>query len=256
MKKITAIGIILIMNICICFIGCSNVHETNRENNTDAENISLYVKPSTNTEYNEPPVSQNMDFFTYDALKNWIKNNVSNVNLPNKAPSSNEGVYGCEDLNLKDVPIYVPCLNGEAIKLRDDSGVSILSAELYGKPWIFWNSINFDGVHVSFRQALMSNNEISEFDGKNISQVIKTIAPDAPNIDNIDKYPAYKSITERIVYINGTEVQSLFMLTEWGETDRLYIEFMYENSMFILVVVGSEDIPDTFWNQFSMHFLS
>lgn len=256
MKKIIIIGIILIINICICFVSCSNVNESSNENNTDIENKSSCPDANSTTIYEDQPISQSIVFFTYEDLENWIKNNKLDVDLPNKSPSSNEDRNNIENINLQNVPIYVPYLNGEAINLRDDSGVSIFSVELYGKPWIFWNSIDFDGVHVSFRQALLNDNEISEFDGKNISQVIRTIAPDAPNINNIDKYPDYKSIEEKTVYINDTEVQALFLLTEWNETDRLYIEFMYENSMFVLFVMGSDDIPNTFWNEFSMNLLS
>ena len=126
-------------------------------------------------------------------------------------------------------------------KVDMTSNISLFSYELYTLPWI-WYQGDVDGSRLTVKISYLSKQLTDYASNHSMSETIKYIAPDAPNVDNYDSKSSYLMIKESNIIVNGGSCNALISQTTNGET---YIQFVI-GDIFVVVSGKSSLLTSTF----------
>lgn len=151
------------------------------------------------------------------------------------------------------IELFVPAIDGNVFALRDREGfsnISFLTSELYNLPWIWYHckvDENDIDIKISY-YGVIGNNELATTN--NYYEILKQIAPDAPNPDNYTKFNSYQNIYESEMSLaNGRTVVA--MISEIKNTSKIYVMFNYDNIL-VSVYANKNMLSESFWSRFTL----
>ena len=125
-----------------------------------------------------------------------------------------------------------------------------LTSELYNLPWIWYHckvDENDIDIKISY-YGVIGNNELATTN--NYYEILKQIAPDAPNPDNYTKFNSYQNIYESEMSLaNGRTVVA--MISEIKNTSKIYVMFNYEGVL-VNVYADKSVLTESFWSSFTL----
>ncbi|WP_303804439.1 dockerin type I repeat-containing protein, partial [Ruminococcus flavefaciens] len=199
-----------------------------------------------------PPATNSYSYESYSDLNEALIKQDSSILVD----SNNYGELFNKTVSAfgnKDIDLYVPAIDGKACDLRNKEGfsnISLMTAELYNLPWI-WYHCKVNNIDVDVKLAYHSVIESSELNSaKNYYEVLKVIAPDAPNPDNYAKFESYQKIYEsEITIANGEKVVA--MISEIANSSNVYVMFVYEGKL-VSIYANKDDLSESFLSSFSL----
>ena len=126
-------------------------------------------------------------------------------------------------------------------KVDMTSNISLFSYELYTLPWI-WYQGDVDGSRLTVKISYLSKQLTDYASNHSMSETIKYIAPDAPNVDNYDYKSSYLMIKESNIIVNGGSCNALISQTTNGETYKQFVM----GDIFVVVSGKSSLLTSTF----------
>ena len=199
-----------------------------------------------------PPATNSYSYESYSDLNEALIKQDSSilVDSNNYGELFNKTVSAFEN---KDIDLYVPTIDENVCALRNKEGfsnISLMTAELYNLPWI-WYHCNVNDNDIDVKIAYHSVIESSELNSaKTYYEVLKLIAPDAPNPDNFAEFESYQKIYEsEITLANGKKVVA--MISEITSSNNVYVMFVYEGKL-VSVYADKDTLSETFWSSFSL----
>ena len=198
-----------------------------------------------------PPETNSYLFDSYNALSDALTKPDSSI----IADSNNYGELFNKTVsafNNKTIDLYIPSVDGNACALRNKEGfsnISVMTAELYNLPWIWYHcKVNDNDVDVKIAyHSIIENAELNS--AKTYYDVLKLIAPDAPNPDNFAKFESYLNIYESEINLaNGKKADAMISETT---NNKVYVMFIYEGKL-ISVYADKDTLSESFWSSFSL----
>lgn len=157
------------------------------------------------------------------------------------------------DLMMTDGTMVVPMLNGAVIELRNMDNyaqISLFTQELYNLPWI-WYHCQYSGdtnLSISITDlSIVENLNVGET--HKFSDVVRKLAPDAPNVDNYENFSGYKIISETEIQLYDRQVSALYY--ELNNDDRIMVAFVYDD-MYVLLRGLPTTLTEDFFEMFSV----
>ena len=221
--------------------------------NTDALAIQKKLLGLDDTMTLQTPTASNS--YLYDSY-NALSDALTKTDSPIIADSNNYGELFNKTVSAfenKAIDLYVPAVDGNACALRnkeDFSNISLMTSELYNLPWI-WYHCKVNDADVDVKLSYHSIIESSELNSaKTYYEVLKLIAPDAPNPDNYVKFESYQKIYEsEITLANDNKVVA--MISELTSSSNVYVMFIYEGKL-VSVYTDKDALSESFWSSFSL----
>ena len=219
--------------------------------NTDALAIQKKLLGLDDTMTLQTPTASNS--YLYDSY-NALSDALTKTDSPIIADSNNYGELFNKTVSAfenKAIDLYVPAVDGNACALRnkeDFSNISLMTSELYNLPWI-WYHCKVNDADVDVKLSYHSIIESSELNSaKTYYEVLKLIAPDAPNPDNYVKFESYQKIYEsEITLANDNKVVA--MISELTSSSNVYVMFIYEGKL-VSVYTDKDALSESFWSSF------
>lgn len=144
-----------------------------------------------------------------------------------------------------------PMLDNVPMTFRNEEGfsnITLLTNEAYNMPWIWYHCVyNDESITVKISYPSCVNDEIDY--SKNCSEILKSIAPNAVNVDNYKEYSSYKNVYEKGISTAWGEVSAL--VYELKDSDSIIIMFCH-NDILISLNAKSSVLNEAFLEKFSM----
>ena len=163
---------VIVLFIVLFSSGCTSVSNDKKDE---------YYAPLKDTYY----------FNSYEELETFLSPN----QLMKEFTEDNLEFYGENFKNVVSkivngkLKYMIPILDEKECTLQKNESqpkIALFTCELYNEPWI-WYNVTVNNVDVSIR-VMLSDKLDNTKDSENASQVLKSFAPSAPNVDNKDKY--------------------------------------------------------------------
>ncbi len=147
-----------------------------------------------------------------------------------------------------------PMLDNTPIAYRNEDGfssITFLTNESYNMPWIWYHCVtNGENVTVKITYPDCINNEIDY--SKNCSEILKSIAPNAVNIDNYKEYSSYKNVYLKTISVTSGETSAL--IYEFNDSDNIIVMFCY-NDILVSLNGKASVLNESFLEKFSMSII-
>ena len=193
----------------------------------------------------EPPASNTFLFDSYDDLYEALTEQDSSKVF---GTDNNGELFDKTIAAFKNntVDLYVPAIDEDV----DVSNIALMTTDLYKLPWIWYHckaSDNDVSVRIAY-PGVIENPDLSS--AKTYYEVLKMIAPDAPNPDNYANYEAYQKIYEsEICLANDKKVGA--MISELKDNSKVYVMFNYEGVL-VNVYADKSVLTESFWSSFTL----
>ncbi len=198
------------------------------------------------------PASISYSFNTYTELSEAISkpDYFANTEMGNNENLFHKTVSAFEN---NEFDLYIPVANGTVLPLRNSdstSNVTLMTSELYNLPWI-WYRCNVNDSDIDIKLAYPSVVESDKLNSaKTYYEVLKMIAPNAPNPDNYTEFESYQSIYEtEIKLANDKHVTA--MISEVKDSSKAYVMFIYDGVL-VSIYTDKNNMSEEFWNSFSL----
>ncbi len=198
-----------------------------------------------------PPDSRSFSFSSYSELYKALNNGESLI--------GDESDYGeifnntASAFENNDIDLLVPAVNEHECDLRNREGfsnISLMSAELYNLPWI-WYHCKVNESNIDIKLAYLSIIEAGELSSaKTYCDILKQIAPDAPNPNNYQKYESYQRIYESEIRLADDKYVTA-MVSEIKNNSNIYVMFDYDGIL-VSVYADESTLSEPFWSSFSL----
>lgn len=224
--------------------------------NHSNQNISEETNGKLSGVIEAPPDQQSYGFNSYqDLVQAMTQKNSSRFSMLRE----NQDIYGTVYQNTlskftnADIKVAIPQVNGNAMPLQNKDGydnITLMTSDLYNLPWIWYHCVVNNqrvDVRVSYLDAIYN---IESDQKTTYTQILKSIAPDAPSPENYKKYESYNIIYEKnIVLKDGVTVTA--MISEIKDSSKVYVMFYYDGLLISLYGDG-ELFSESFWKSFSI----
>lgn len=128
--------------------------------------------------------------------------------------------------------------------------ITLLTSELYNLPCI-WYHCKADNSDIDIKLAyhsIIENDALNS--AKTYYDILKLIAPEAPNPDNYTEFESYQKIYEsKISLANDKNVDA--MISEIKDSNKVYVMFNYDG-MLVSIYADQNALTEEFWNSFSL----
>lgn len=199
-----------------------------------------------------PPNSNSYLFDSYSELSEAL-------NKQDSVFSEDSGSYGrlfSKMLSLfenNELDLFVPAINGAECTLRNKEGfsnISLMTSELYYLPWIGYHC-NVDGSNIDIKLSYLCTVESIELNSaKTYYEVLKMIAPNAPNPDNYTEFESYQNIYEAGIKL-ANDKNVVAMISEIKDSSKVYVMFNYDGVL-VYIYTDNNNMSEEFWNSFSL----
>ncbi len=232
-RTFISVRILLLVLICSLLCSCHTASISNNEG-TEAYTYNFDSYNSLHTVFADPSSAESIQI------------------------SAEKSLYSKEysdfiDLMMSDGTMVVPKLNGDVIELRNMDNyaqISLFTQELYNLPWI-WYHCQYGGdtnLSISITDlSIVENLNVGET--HKFSDIVRKLAPDAPNVDNYENFSGYKKISETEIQLYDRQVSALYY--ELNNDDRVMIAFVYDGVYVILKGLPTT-LTDNFLEMFSV----
>ncbi len=237
---------VCLLSLCFlvsCTVGTETPGTAAQDTVQTAESVTVESEPTaaeTQPNEDEPPAAI-VEHAVSDRIRQDILDWLSDETAENIRASSGDAAADAfcafaERRRTENAVVY-PTLDGDPIPLRKKEGfseISLFSAELYNRPWI-WYHCEVDDIALIVKIMYIDDAALcatAETDG--ISAFVRTIAPTAPNVDNYTTFENYEKIETMDVAFRDFTAQ--VMVSTPRDHDRYFYTFVYDD---ILVGIQS-----------------
>ena len=240
--------IIIVLTICIIFTSLVACNSSNLNNNEQLQgNASL-----PNVTIDSPPAYRSYTFNSYQEIEKALTHKNSTLREEQKE-------YGAIYQNMlsefksSDIELVVPTTNGKTIPFQNKEGfanITLLTSELYNLPWLWYHCVIEDqnvDITISYLQSIQN---FKTYSNTTYTDVLKSIAPDAPSPENYNEYEAYKNIYEKKIVLKD-DVTVTAMISELSYGSNVYVMF-HHDGMLISIYGDNSLFTDAFWQTFSL----
>lgn len=204
---------------------------------------------------NEDPSPPQHSFFDFDSYKGMIRGFkksgllAGSDSIQGIKDSMGETYTAFVDKVAQDGEFPQPMLNSQPIPYQNKEGFSNITffpSELYGLPWVWYHCL-VEGERVNIQITYPACKGVAVDPAKDVSEMLKAIAPNAVNLDNFEDRPAYKAVYLQSIPMATGEVCVLV----YELKDRtMYTFFMGEAMVIVTDYEGVMTHP--LWRRFSV----
>ena len=140
--------------------------------------------------------------------------------------------------------ITIPYINGNEIELRNKKGfsnIALFMCELYNLPWIWYFPKVSTGENLYIQITYIPDNILEKFEIPIASDIIKEIAPNAPNVDKFSD--SYNAVYNKELQLGDRTVVAL--VYECVSDKRDYTYFVYDD--FLVMVRNNPEVWTDEW---------
>jgi hypothetical protein len=151
----------------------------------------------------------------------------------------------------KDGEFPQPMLNGQPIPYQNQEGFSNITffpSELYGLPWVWYHCL-VEGERVNIQITYPACKGVAVDPAKDVSEMLKAIAPNAVNLDNFEDRPSYRAVYLQSIPMEAGEVGVLVYEIK-NSNKKIYTFFAGEALVMVTDYEGVMTHP--LWRRFSV----
>lgn len=199
-----------------------------------------------------PPQHSSFDFDSYEGMIRDFKKSgllAGSDSIQGIKDSMGETYAAFVDKVAQDGAFPQPMLNSQPIPYQNREGfsnVTFFPGELYGLPWVWYHCL-VEGERVNIQITYPACKGVAVDPAKDISEMLKAIAPNAVNPDNYKDRPNYEAVYLQSIPMATGEVGVLV----YELKDRtMYTFFMGEAMVIVTDYEGMMTHP--LWRRFSV----
>ena len=199
-----------------------------------------------------PPQHASFDFDSYEGMIRDFKKSgllAGSDSIQGIKGSMGETYSAFVDKVAKDGEFPHPMLNGEPIPYQNMEGFSNITFfpdELYGLPWVWYHCL-VEGERVNVQITYPACKGVAVDPAKDVSEMLKAIAPNAVNPDNYKDRPNYEAVYLQSIPMATGEVAVLV----YELKDRTMYTFFMGDAM--VIVTDYEGVmTHPLWRRFSV----
>ena len=201
-----------------------------------------------------PPQHASFDFDSYRKMIRGFKKSgllAGPDSIQGIKDSMGETYAAFVDKVAKDGDFPHPMLNGQPIPYQNQEGFSNITffpSELYGLPWVWYHCL-VEGERVNIQITYPACKGVAVDPAKDVSEMLKAIAPNAVNPDNYKDYPSYRAVYLQSIPMEAGEVGVLVYEIK-NSNKKIYTFFAEEALVMVTDYEGVMTHP--LWRRFSV----
>ncbi|MBO5512665.1 MAG: hypothetical protein J6B24_13100 [Clostridia bacterium] len=199
-----------------------------------------------------PPQHASFDFDSYEGMIRDFKKSgllAGSESIQGIKDSMGETYAAFVDKVAQDGEFPHPMLNGQPIPYQNREGfsnVTFFPDELYGLPWVWYHCL-VEGERVNIQITYPACKGVAVDPAKDVSEMLKAIAPNAVNPDNYKDRPNYEAVYLQSIPMATGEVGVLV----YELKDRIMYTFFMGDAM--VIVTDYEGVmTHPLWRRFSV----
>lgn len=199
-----------------------------------------------------PPQHASFDFDSYEGMIRGFKKSgllAGSDSIQGIKGSMGETYTAFVDKVAKDGEFPQPMLNSQPIPYQNKEGFSNITffpSELYGLPWVWYHCL-VEGERVNIQITYPACKGVAVDSAKDVSEMLKAVAPNAVNPDNYKDRPTYKAVYLQSIPMATGEVGVLV----YELKDRIMYTFFMGEAM--VIVTDYEGVmTHPLWRRFSV----
>lgn len=201
-----------------------------------------------------PPQYAPFDFDSYKGMIRGFKKSgllAGSNSIQGIKDSMGETYTAFVDKVAKDGEFPHPMLNNQPIPYQNQEGFSNITffpSELYGLPWVWYHCL-VEGERVNIQITYPACKGVAVDPAKDVSEMLKAIAPNAVNVDNFEDRPSYKAVYLQSIPMATGEVGVLVYEIK-NSNKKIYTFFAGEA---LVIVTDYEGVmTHQLWRRFSV----
>ena len=200
-----------------------------------------------------PPQHSSFDFDSYRKMIRGFKKSgllAGSDSIQGIKDSMGETYTAFVDKVAKDGEFPQPMLNSQPIPYQNREGFSNITffpSELYGLPWVWYHCL-VEGERVNIQITYPACKGVAVDPAKDVSEMLKAIAPNAVNVDNFEGRPNYEAVYLQSIPMATGEVGVL--VYELKDNRIMYTFFMGDAMVIVTDYEGVMTHP--LWRRFSV----
>ena len=200
-----------------------------------------------------PPQYASFDFDSYEGMIRGFKKSgllAGSESIQGIKGSMGETYTAFVDKVAQDGEFPHPMLNSQPIPYQNKEGFSNITffpSELYGLPWVWYHCL-VEGERVNIQITYPACKGVAVDPAKDVSEMLKAIAPNAVNVDNFEGRPNYEAVYLQSIPMATGEVGVL--VYELKDNRIMYTFFMGEAMVIVTDYEGVMTHP--LWRRFSV----
>ena len=201
-----------------------------------------------------PPQHASFDFDSYRKMIRGFKKSgllAGSESIQGIKVSMGETYTAFVDKVAKDGEFPQPMLNSQPIPYQNREGFSNITffpSELYGLPWVWYHCL-VEGERVNIQITYPACKGVAVDPAKDVSEMLKAVAPNAVNPDNYKDYPSYKAVYLQSIPMEAGEVGVLVYEIK-NSNKKIYTFFAGEALVMVTDYEGVMTHP--LWRRFSV----
>ena len=199
-----------------------------------------------------PPQHSSFDFDSYEGMIRGFKKSgllAGSDSIQGIKDSMGETYTAFVDKVAKDGEFPQPMLNSQPIPYQNKEGFSNITffpSELYGLPWVWYHCL-VEGERVNIQITYPACKGVAVDPAKDVSEMLKAVAPNAVNPDNYKDRPNYETVYLQSIPMATGEVGVLV----YELKDRTMYTFFMGDAM--VIVTDYEGVmTHPLWRRFSV----
>ena len=201
-----------------------------------------------------PPQHSSFDFDSYRKMIHGFKMSgllAGSDSIQGIKGSMGETYTAFVDKVEKDGEFPQPMLNSQPIPYQNMEGFSNITffpSELYGLPWVWYHCL-VEGERVNIQITYPACKGVAVDPAKDVSEMLKAVAPNAVNPDNYKDRPSYKAVYLQSIPMEAGEVGVLVYEIK-NSNKKIYTFFAGEALVMVTDYEGVMTHP--LWRRFSV----
>lgn len=201
-----------------------------------------------------PPQHSSFDFDSYRKMIRGFKKSgllAGSNSIQGIKGSMGETYTAFVDKVAKDGEFPQPMLNSQPIPYQNREGFSNITffpSELYGLPWVWYHCL-VEGERVNIQITYPACKGVAVDPAKDVSEMLRAVAPNAVNLDNFEDRPSYKAVYLQSIPMEAGEVGVLVYEIK-NSNKKIYTFFAGEALVMVTDYEGVMTHP--LWRRFSV----
>lgn len=207
----------------------ANSTEPSKKEDNQQQSQQPQLGPSKNEGSQQPPQVSSFYYYSLFDFKSSVNSGTEIYSALSESGVKSETIDNLKGFieKIRTQDIIVPHLNGKVIEFRNEKGypgISLITSELYGLPWVFYHPKVSNGENFYIKMTYLPD-VMAKTENLTASDAIKALSPNFPNINNIGKQ--HEKIYNRNMKLKNREVIAL--VYEYKNDNRDSIIFVYED---------------------------
>ncbi len=237
---------------CLCAVIALSIFTIYQIQNKANPNIPPIVDNETQNSEDlwseEPPRIDSIHFGSYEELITAVQNSFAGYYNRESVEAQPETTKTFDEFtaDLQENGVPVPYLNDEAMALPNningDSVITLFIEETFDLPQIFYRPSEISVTKDWYITTTFIPGDISkEIKNSSVSELIKTLDPDYPNIHNYEDQSLFKIVYEHDITLQDRTVSS--MIIEFSDYSDTIVYFIYDD---LLITVAGKPTDEMF----------